>query len=241
MIGFKQLLSGISFLINPWRWLHVIKDPGLAIRALIGILRHPTLFIITTKVEGLIGPELGLLLYETALKTKCRSPNIVEVGAYKGLSTIYLARAARTIGKRVKSFELFSGLPTADPIMDPDYPVGQFSSDVSEYENNLRACGVQDVVDLVIGDARQTMIQSLGNMGFSVAFLDVDVYEVTRELLFQLWSIAKGGEVIFVHDVERLGVRRAIDEFHALSQNIVKESILILGTTVKMEIPPSLH
>lgn len=230
MLGYKKLLSIVSLFFNPYHWLQAIQNPRLAVQAIISILRHPILFIITRNVEGLIEWNVGVLLYETVLRTKCSSSNILEVGSFKGLSTVYLAWGARTIGKRVKSFELFSGLPTADPILDPGLRKGQFSSDVSEYEANLKACGVRDVVDLVIGDARETMLPTLGATGFAVAFLDVDVYEVTRELLFQLWSVVKGGEVIIIHDSNHPGVRKAIDEFHALSRNIVKETRLGKGT-----------
>jgi hypothetical protein len=157
---------------------------------------------------------------------------------------VYLARAAQTIGKRVKSFELFSGLPTSDLLLDPNFQTGKFSSEVSEYDNNLRACGVRDIVDLVIGDARQTMLPSLALTGFSVAFLDVDVYEVMRELLPQLWSIAQGNELILVHDIWSPGVRKAIDEFHALSGNAIKEVDLIKGpkgTIAILTLPPKIE
>lgn len=197
------------------------------------------MYMITRDVEGLIGPPVGVLLYETTLKAKHHLSDVVEVGAFKGLSTVYLSLAARQIGKRVKSFELFSGLPTADPVLDAAYHVGGFSSSVDEYEANLRAQGVRDVVDLTIGDARQTMLPVLEDKGFSVAYLDVDVYEVMRELLFQLQSIARGGEVIIVHDFQSPGVRKAISEFHALTHNIVKETEPVKDTA-KLEFPPTI-
>jgi len=67
------------------------------------------------------------------------------------------------------------------------------------------------------------MLPVLGDEGFSVAFLDVDVYEVMRELLFQLWSIAKGNELIIIHDANSPGVRKAIDWFHDMSNNHTRE------------------
>ncbi len=243
MPNYRKPLSSIYYFLDIHRWLLAIKDPRLAFKEIVSILKHPALFVIISKVEGKISIWEGVLLYQTVLKNKHSSTNIVEVGAFKGLSTVYLARAAHTIGKRVKSFELFSGLPTSDPILDPDFQIGKFSSAVSEYDNNLRACGVRNIVDLVIGDARQTMLPALAGAGFSVAFLDVDVYEVMRELLSQLWSVAKGNEVILVHDIWSPGVRKAIDEFHVLSRNTVKEVDLvkgIKGTIAILYIPPLL-
>lgn len=232
MLCYRKLLWVIGFFLRPQRLLSATRNPKFALQGLAAILRHPSLFMTTRNVEGLISWSLGVLLYETVLTIKCNSPNIVEVGAFKGLSTVYLAKAAQIAGKRVKSFELFSGLPTADPILDPSFHQGQVSSDISEYETNLRACGVRDVVDLTVGDARETMLSVIGDAGFSVAFLDVDVYEVMRELLVQLWCVVKGDETIIVHDSWSPGVRKAIDEFHTLSQNVVKERNFEIGTAI---------
>jgi len=105
---------------------------------------------------------------------------------------------------------------------------------------NVRTYGKADVVDLVIGDARQTMLPVLANSGFSLAFLDVDVYEVTRDLLFQLWRIAKGSELIIIHDADSPGIRKALDEFHAMSGNTAKEYRMHGNTVSKLELPRSL-
>lgn len=240
MLSYKKLLSSVGYFLNSHRLLRTIQNPKAALQSIIRILRYPVLFVITRNVEGLVGYDLGVFLRETVLRTKCSSPNIVDAGSFKGLSTVYLARAAGTIGKRVKSFELFSGLLTADPILDPTFYPGKYPSDVDEYEANLKSGGVRDVVDLAIGDARETMLPALSGTGFAVAFLDVDVYEVMRELLFQLWSIAKGSEVIIIHDIYSPGVQKAIAEFHALSHNILNETKCVKGSVAKLDLPPLL-
>jgi len=210
-----------------------------ALRRLPIILKHPQLYEVSQKAEGLIGLSLGFLLYKTVLNTKSHSQNVVEVGAYKGASTVYLSLAAHKVGKRVKSFELFSGLPTSDSLLDPGFYPGQYSSELAEYEQQVANYGIRDVVDLVIGDARQTLLPAIENEGFSVAFLDVDVYEVMKELLYQLWSIARGNETIIVHDVNSPGVRKAIDQLHAFSANVILETVVEQGTTSILHIPES--
>jgi predicted O-methyltransferase YrrM len=229
-------LIRLEYFFSPRRWLRRALNPKSTCQTVFALIAHPRLCTASLRVEGLISPYLGNLLYNCVLASKHDSPNIVEVGAFKGLSTIYLSLAARQVGKRVKSFELFSGLPTADPVLDPSFHLGEFSSEVNEYEANLRAFGVRDTVDLVVGDARKTMLPTIKDNGFSVAFLDVDVYEVMRELLFQLWSVAKGNEVIIIHDVDSPGVCNAISEFHTLSHNIVRQTKLE-KRTIKLEIP----
>jgi len=214
-----------SFFIDPKLWLRALKRPNIALESFLVLLRYPHFYAIGRNMPYGTGFVLGSRLYKTVLDTKCQSPNVIEVGAWKGESTIYLSLAAKRAGKRVRTFELFSGLPTINPEYDSSFEMGQFSAEVSEFENNVKTYGCREVVDLVIGDARQTMLPAIGDGGFCVAFLDVDVYEVMRELLFQLWSKAKGGEQIIVHDIWSPGVRKAVDEFHDLSGHCMKESI----------------
>lgn len=214
----------IKYFVKPGRWAKAIRHPEFARRAILNIIRYPHL-LPATHCEGLISWNLGALLYENVLKNKAISQNIIEVGAFKGLSTCYLSRAAACVGKRVKSFELFTGLPVADTNLDPVFHPGQFSSNVDQYDRNVKAYGCRDVVDLIIGDARQTLLPAITGEGFAFAFLDVDVYAVTRELLFQLWSLVQGSEVIIVHDTDQLGVRKAIDEFQTAAKECLCQEI----------------
>ncbi len=226
-----EIFKILNFCLNPSQWLKACREPKLALRTLIIIFTQPQCFRISQNVEGLIGLSLGTLLYDSVLKSRSVATNVVEVGAFKGASTCYLSLAAVQVGKRVKSFELFSGLPVTDAILDPTFHVGQFSSDMAEYERNVKAWGSRDIVDLIIGDARQTLLTAIAGEGFSVAFLDVDVYDVMSDLLSQLWREAKGGEVIIVHDVNSPGVRKAVDEFHILAKQLCKEIIVESGST----------
>jgi len=70
---------------------------------------------------------------------------------------------------------------------------------------------------------------AIAGSGFSLAFLDVDVYEVMRDLLSILWNEAKGGEIIIVHDINSPGIRKAADEFHILTNHLWKEAIVDNG------------
>lgn len=212
--------------------------PLKATRYVWRILKYHQLYKASKNVEGLISVNLGILLYNAVLdSSKSRSRNVLDLGCFKGLSSCFLSLGADRVGKRVKSFKLFSGLPTRDPALDPSFQVGQFSSQRNEYEDNVRVYGRPEVVDLTMGDARKTMLPVIRDEGFCVAFLDMDVYEIMREILSQLWSIARGGEVIIVHDIGSPGVRKAVDEFHSISRNIVKENEIEKGWAIKLSIP----
>jgi len=174
-------------------------------------LRHPRIHQIVNHVEGLISWRTAVLLYRAVTSNRNHTGDIIEIGAYKGLSTCVLSLAAKKVGKRVKSFELFTGLPSADPHLDKGFQQGMFSASVDEFERNLKTYGCRNCVDLIIGDARDTL-KTNGNSGFSVAFVDTDVYEVTKDVLLQLSSMAKGGEIIVIHDCFASGVAKAIEE-----------------------------
>jgi predicted O-methyltransferase YrrM len=97
-----------------------------------------------------ITPEVGELLYVLALARRART--IVEFGASLGFSTIHLAAAARDLGgdARVITTE-----------MEPDK--------ARLARENLRAAGLDNIVDLREGDALSTLADV---SGVDLLFLD---------------------------------------------------------------------
>jgi predicted O-methyltransferase YrrM len=237
MLG-QRVLKELVYIGSPSRWVSAARNPRLAVCGfLTPILKHPVLYSRTRKIQGLITPEVGVLLYESVLAAKHESPNVVEAGAYQGLSTTYLAAAAAKANKRVKVVDWFAGLSATDPELDPRFVAGALVSDAGRWEANLKMNGLRGVVDLTIGDARETMLPALRNQGFALAFLDVDLYEVTRDLLFQLASVASGGETIIVHDADSPGIKKAISEFRASSGQPWRGQFVAGGFTAKLSLP----
>ncbi len=207
------------------------------IRHLVTIMKYPFLYYKTVGVTGFITVEEGITLYEAVLKIKHKSSNIIEIGAYKGLSTIYLAEAAKRVNKKVKSFEWFLGLPAVDPILDSYFSTRDLVSNADEWESNVRKYSSRDTVELIVGDARVTMLPALNNGGFALAFLDVDLYETTYDLLLQLRRVATGGEVILIHNATSAGIKKAIGEFLTLYSHPVKEEYILDNIMAKLTIP----
>ena len=84
-----------------------------------------------------ITPEVGELL--SVLVVACRPQTVVEFGASYGFSTIHLAAAARDVGAcRVITTEI-----------EP--------SKVAAAQRNLASAGLDDLVDLRVGDALTTL------------------------------------------------------------------------------------
>lgn len=109
-----------------------------------------------------ITPEVGALL--SVLVVARRPRTIVEFGASHGFSTIHLAAAARDVGSgRVITTEI-----------EP--------SKAAAAQRNLAACGLDDLVDLRVGDALTTL-RDVGEV--DLLFLDGwnNMYEPVVDLL----------------------------------------------------------
>ena len=141
--------------------------PRAAWRNHVALLRHPVLGLrVGFRVEGLISPFTGVLLYDCVVRSHAPSPYVVEVGSYKGLSTCYLSRAASRCGKTVRVFESFLGLPTVDADLDAGFKKGDFACAEEDFHENIARAGVPGVVSLTVGDALQTMPPALSKEGF---------------------------------------------------------------------------
>jgi predicted O-methyltransferase YrrM len=124
-----------------------------------------------------VAPATGRFLFSlVAPQTDCE---VLEIGAGRGYSTIWLAAGVRHLGGRVLSLE-----------REP--------SCIADWRRNVADAGLEDTAELVEGDARETlpMIDDV----FDVVFLDAanKVYE-------ELFQLARGklepGALVVADDV----------------------------------------
>jgi predicted O-methyltransferase YrrM len=103
-----------------------------------------------------VGPEAGRLLF--ALVAPNPGCEVLEVGASRGYSTIWLASAARILGGRVVSLE-------------------QVPRKVEAWRANITEAGLDEWAELLVGDAKETL--PAVEDGFDVVFIDAwkDDYE----------------------------------------------------------------
>jgi caffeoyl-CoA O-methyltransferase len=108
-----------------------------------------------------VAPTTGRLLFSlVAPQTDCE---VLEIGAGRGYSTIWLGAAARHLGGRVLSLEL-----------DPEV--------AADWRRNIAAAGLAEWVDLVEGDALETLPRI--DDVFDLVFLDAAKKDYER--LFEL-------------------------------------------------------
>jgi predicted O-methyltransferase YrrM len=140
-----------------------------------------------------ISPEQGRFLYLTARAIGAR--NIVEFGTSYGISTIYLAAAARDNGGRVIGSELEEHKWLAA-------------------KENLRAAGLSGCSEIRLGDALKT----LADVGETVDFVLLDGWkELYLPVLELLAPKLRKGSVVVADDIFRF--RSALAPYVALMQS----------------------
>lgn len=110
-----------------------------------------------------ITPEVGQLYY--LLAATCRASRIVEFGASHGISTIYLASAIRDLG---------SGSLITTEILP---------AKAETTRRNLAAAGLDDLVQIRVGDARETLLDLADPVDILVLDGRNDLYIAILELV----------------------------------------------------------
>jgi predicted O-methyltransferase YrrM len=130
----------------------------------------------TTHLERLrqIPPETGRFL--SILAACAPKGTFVEIGTSAGYSALYLALACREVGSRLITFE----------VLEPKAEMAR---------ETIRLAGVDDVVELVQGDARH-YADRLENIAFCFLDAEKDSYRDFYDLVIP--NMVKGG--IFVAD-----------------------------------------
>jgi hypothetical protein len=168
------------------------------------------------KVEGMIGePEAALL---TRLATEVGEGCIVEIGSYRGMSTIALARGARVPVYAIEPHEEFTGVLG-----------GTFGpADRRAFFENLLRAGVVEQVRLV--NLSSEVVAPGWQLPVGLLWIDGDHrYEAVRRD-FECWEPHLRGPVAF-HDAIQptLGPAQLIGQLLAVGFELVEQ---VQGTKV---------
>jgi len=139
-----------------------------------------------------IGEEEGTLLYLLARSRKAR--HMVEFGASYGISTVYLGAAARDNGGHLTTTEVHPKKCAA-------------------VRNNLEKAGLNDVVELLEGDARQTLADLEG----PVDFLFLDGWNLKPKL--------EAGALIMADNINHSAARDYVDTIRASDSGFVSVTL----------------
>jgi predicted O-methyltransferase YrrM len=171
-------------------------------------------------VEGWLSEAQGRALFDAAAAATGAGV-IVEIGSWKGRSTIWLASGARLAGQRVYAIDPHRGSredPTADTLRD--------------FQVNLARTGLADVVEPMVMSSAEAAARIPGPV--ELLFIDGDhSYEgVRRDAELWLPRLMDGGIVMF-HDVATAaysGPRRIVRRMVCLSPRF--DAIARVGSMV---------
>jgi len=152
-----------------------------------------------------IPPETGRFL--AILAAGAPSGEMIEVGTSAGYSTLWLALACRATGRRLTTFEI-----------DP--------AKVELARETFRDAGVDDVIDLVEGDALE-LLPAVTNVAFCFLDAEKEVYAAAYEAIVP--NLTAGGLLIADNAISHSpALRPMIDR--ALTDRRVDAVVVPIGT-----------
>ena len=154
--------------------------------------------------KGFMPEEEGAELYRAALEYGARGP-IVEIGTYCGLSTLYLAGAAREVGGLVVTIDHHHGSEEHQPgweYHDPslvDPRTGRIDT-FPAFAATIRDAGLEDHVVAIVG--RSERVASVWGTRAALVFIDGGHTEAAATADYQGWApwVMAGGALV-IHDV----------------------------------------
>ncbi|MCH7526295.1 MAG: class I SAM-dependent methyltransferase [Planctomycetes bacterium] len=160
--------------------------------------------------DGMMPPDQLLAVYRLAAECPVRG-DVVELGAWVGLTTSYLATACIAHGEgRVYAVDTFEGMKEGGGRYTSIRRYG--GNTLGAFTEQIRRAGVEDVVEPLVGRT-QDMARMYPGGPIRLLLIDADhSYEGVRRD-FELWSphVRPGGIVVF-HDYHMLGVSRFVDQ-----------------------------
>lgn len=180
-------------------------------------------------LEDLIlsGQDMGLLL-QFIETTKDLEGNILELGTYRGGSTIMFSKFVQHLEseKRIFTCDTFSGFPYEDIDPTEQNRIGNLKDTSLEYViNKYRKFNVSDRITVIKGKFEDTLFQKLSDQKFSFVLFDADLYQSTKFALeFVYPRLVKNGIMAFENyeggnkENKKIlwGERQAVDEFFSL-------------------------
>lgn len=166
------------------------------------------------KIDGWLTPDEGIFLYESAKKVKQKNA-IVEIGSWKGRSTICLGKGAKD-GNQATVYAI-------DPHVGSSLHQNMFGSvdTFQEFTQNIRNAKVDQHIEPI----RDTSENAIKNFGNSIEFIFIDGTHKFKfvNLDLKLWfpKVVNGGIIVF-HD-----------SWHFPGPNLSTAIVLLISSKIK--------
>ncbi len=163
------------------------------------------------KVEGLLEEEEGEFLYNMAKDCKGKKGAVVEIGSFKGRSTICLGKGSKA-GNQVRVYAID---PHKGTLAHKFFEIPQT---YEEFKKNIKIAGVDDVIFPIVKTSKEAA--KIFHEPIEFLFIDDGHDYEDVKLDFQLWypKVIYGGFIAF-HDHLFSGPRKVIEKYVLLSKH----------------------
>jgi len=229
-IGHRAARGGLRFarnlgVLRAFRVpLEGLDLPYRAARELMRLWRH----LHWSGGDGMMSAEERLAIYRLACNTTAQG-DLVELGAWKGLTTCYLAAACRVRGRgHVYAVDTFAGTREHDTRYEAIERNG--GSTLAAFRANIARSRLADLVTPCLGYTTSVVRQHCGRQ-LAFLLIDADHSYAGVKADFEAWAplVAPGGTIVF-HDyaMPDAGVRAYIDrEIRRRDDVLLKPGVLV--------------
>lgn len=185
---------------------------------------------LTSEIDGWLSDSEGELLYQLAKKVPSGQA-IVELGSWKGKSTVWLAKGTEA-GQRNKVHSI-------DPHSGSKAHISEGETNTyTAFTNNLTKAGVQDIVVPLVNTSAEAVKR--WREGIGLLWIDAmhEYEDVKRDFLSWEPHLLPGARVAF-HDCDQAGPAQVVEEYinHSSDFTIVQH----VDTTVVAEKSKCIH
>lgn len=161
---------------------------------------------ITKKIEGWLKDNEGELLF--TLAKRCRGKGvIVEIGSWKGKSTIWLAYGSKS-GKKIKIYAV-----------DPHTGSSEHQKEkkkiwtFDEFKKNIKEAGVEDLIIPIVKTSEEAAKRF--NRPVELIFIDGEHKYESVKMDFKLWfpKVVNGGIMAFHDTIVGYGPKRVVIDY----------------------------
>jgi O-methyltransferase len=160
-----------------------------------------TMFLNTLRIPTGTSYKTHLAMALKILETPPHIPgDIVECGTWKGGAAANLSLVCKIVGRRLKIFDSFQGLPEGD-VNDREaknYLAGDYSGTLHEVQANIKRYGSIENCDFIEGWFNETL--PMLDTPVLLAFVDVDLEGSLTTCIKYLWPRLSDSGFIFIDE-----------------------------------------
>jgi hypothetical protein len=124
--------------------------------------------------------------------------DVVECGTWKGGSAANLSLVCRVVGRKLKIYDSFEGLPEPEPEESRIYTPGGYMGTMNEVMHNIKRYGAIECCEFIKGNFKYTLPALKSPV--ALAYLDVDLDASLHTCVKHIWPNLINGGYLFTDE-----------------------------------------